>query len=138
MAIKINNKYFKLLEPAEIQIVDIYPSYRSGWNETERKFKNFYYFPNSITQDVLWQGEERNELKEGESSHLRIEEYDKEAKKFKFTKVDTPNYEFFKLYKKVYDIDVIASKNVTVKVWDKEASAEVNKVIPAGEVIRIA
>jgi hypothetical protein len=70
-------------------------------------------------------------LKEGESSHLRLEEYDKEERKFKFTKIDTPNYDFFKLYKKVYDIDVIASKDVTVKVWDKEASAEVNKVIPS-------
>jgi len=136
--IKIKYSQFRNLEPAHILIKDIYPAYRSGWNEAESKTKNYIYFPDSATQDVVFQWDTSIDYTDKSAkSHLRLQEWDNDAKKFKFTKVAPPNRDFFKAYKKVFDVDVILSVDVSVQVWDSNAKTMVDYTISAGEDVRI-
>jgi len=136
--IKIKSSLFRSLEPTQVQIVNIYPSYRYGWNDSEKTYKTFSYFPDSATKDVLFQWDAEAIPSDNETRfHLRLQEYDKSVGKFKFTKVAPPNKDFFKTYKKVYDIEVALKSPVTVMVWDKNANREVEYTTSPWEVVRL-
>ena len=136
--IKIKSSQFRNLEPTKVLIKNIYPSYRFGWVESERTFHTFIYFPDSCTADVVYSGDEGTKPQDGETKmHLRKQEWDDNAGKFKFTKVAPPNLEFFKLYKKVYDVELMLDTPVTIPVWDKEARQEVNYTTTGWETIRL-
>lgn len=136
--IKIKYSQFRSLEPAHILIKDIYPAYRSGWNDAESKTKSYIYFPDTVTQDVVFHWDASIDYTDKSSKqHLRLQEWDNDAKKFKFTKVAPPNRDFFKAYKKVFDVDITLNTNCMVQVWDSTAKAMVDYRIDEGEDVRI-
>lgn len=137
--IKIKYSQFRKLEPSNILIKDIYPAYRSWWNESEQKTKSYVYFPDSITKDVYiqWESEIDYSDKDTTKQHLRLQEWDDELKKFKFTKVSPPTRDFFQMYKKVYDVDVVLNKPVTVEIWDRETRWMAKYIIDEWEEVRL-
>lgn len=137
--IKIKYSQFRNLEPSQILIKDIYPAYRSGWNETESKTKSYVYFADTVTKDVVFQWDESIDYGEKNSTaqHLRLQEWDNEMRKFKFTKVAPPNRDFFQMYKKVFDVDVAIQSPCKIQVWDNETRQMVDYTIEAGEEVRL-
>lgn len=133
--LKIKNSQFRKLEPSHLMIVNIYSPYRMGWVESEKKNKTYVYFPNTCTADVVYSWDPSATMQEGEKKvHLRLQEWDNEARKFKFTKVGNVD---LKVFKKVYDVEFAVSSPVDVKVWDGTQSKEVDYSISSWEVIRV-
>lgn len=136
--IKIKYSQFRNLEPSQILIKDIYPAYRSWWNDGESKTKSYIYFADTVTKDVVYQWDESIDYGDKESrTHLRLQEWDNELRKFKFTKVAPPTRDFFQMYKKVFDVDVVIQSPCKIQVWDNDSRSMVDYTVDAWEEVRL-
>lgn len=117
MAIYQKAKQFRILDSVNFQVKEIYSAYRSGGLEVNGKFvgKSFYPFNEegkTVFKEKFWNADER---------------------KFDFRPYDGKlDKEFYKTYKKVFDVHVVLGEDVTLPVWDKEQKKEVDTVVAKG------
>lgn len=121
-----------------MKIVQIYPEYRYGFDKPTSKFGEFHFFPDSCTADVVFSWDPSAKPQAGEKSfHLREQSWNTEQWKFQFKKMGRLDGNFFKTYKKVFDVEVQLETPVTIPVWDKEAKQEVPYTIQPWETVRL-
>ena len=121
----------RVLAEQDILILNIFKPYRYGWDEDVRKYRSFYHFPARLTQDVVYSGDEEAKIKDGDTFSLREKYWDGDMKKFGFKKISV-NGQFFKTFKKVFDVDIAPSSDAKFKVWDGTIKQEVEVTLGLG------
>lgn len=105
------------------QVKDVYAPYRAGGIETASgfKFRTFYDLPED-EREVVFTGDEKIKASPNASKReLREKIWNKNERVFEFHKVkDRQDREFFKTYKKVFDVKVVFEQPVTVTNWKGE------------------
>ncbi len=142
MTAYIKSKYVRKLDGKNIRINKVFNAYRSGGLEIAGKWvgKSFVYFPKRITDDVIASGDERAKYVQGDelAMELREKSYNREAGRFEFARVkEKLDGEFFKTYKKVFDVEVTLGESVSIPTWDKVAKQEVNSEFGIGETLML-
>lgn len=142
MTAYVKPKYVRKLDGKNIRINKVFNAYRSGGLEIGGKWvgKSFVYFPKRITDDVIASGDERAKYAPGDelAMELREKSYNREAGRFEFTRVkEKLDGEFFKTYKKVFDVEVTLGETVSIPTWDKVAKQEVNSEFGIGETLML-
>lgn len=120
----VNSSQFKNLQEIPFGILKVYSPYRHWWDDVAKKFRSFYNFPKRITDDVVFSGDERAKIQEGDEFELREKYWDDSAKKFAFKKF-VPYQGFTKMAKKVFDVDITPSSDVSFNIWDNSIKQEV-------------
>ncbi len=129
-------KALRALNGNSIYIKSVYFPYYTGYVEAEKRFHTFIRFP-IIADDIIMQGDERSKPKTpGEKMEFREKIWVDGKVAFQKFKGKV-NGDFFKMFKKTFDVALETSVPVTVKVWDKLEKANVdvtsnNFVIPFG------
>lgn len=114
----------RLLSEQSILILKVYKPYRYGWDDSEKKYRSFYYFPARLTADVVYSWSEEAKIQEWDTFVLREKFWDNNERKFWFRKIGVDR-QFYKTFRKVMDIDIAPSKDVTFDVWDSGIQKEV-------------
>ena len=138
MSINVRKANHKLLSKVNLKVLNVFPNYRSGGLEINGKYvgREFVYFPKRIADEVIFNKDVRAKQEEGEELELREKKWNKEERRFEFSKVkDKKDRDFFSVYKKVYDIEVVSSDDVVLPVWDKDIKVYVDTEVKAWETI---
>ena len=136
MTTYVKRSQHKLLGEQSLKIKKVFNNYRSGWVEVAGKYvaRSFIYFPKRLTEDMVVSWDERAKLTPQDEGNMELREkkWNKEARQFEFYKVtDKLDREFFAAYKKVYDIEIVTSKDITLPLWDSASRTEVPTLVPA-------
>jgi hypothetical protein len=51
---KFGASQFRKLEGKDIAILKVYPAYRHGWDDVQKKFRSATKFPARLTQEVVY------------------------------------------------------------------------------------
>lgn len=136
--IRVKGKHFRSLAWKTLKVEKIYNFYRQGWLENEKKFRTFVYFPSRIADEVIISWDERAKVVEGETMELREKFWDSDLKKFIYKKVNEPiNLAFYKLFKKVIDLEFTCASDFKHETWSKELKKNVPDIVSAWEVFSI-
>lgn len=135
--ISIKASKFRQLEPTTLRIEAIYPEYRFGWDDGKKKNREFRNVNSLIKDAEVDVNDKRIQFNEGESTKLM----EKVWKDWRYVLVEVAEQigaPFFKLYKKVFDIDVTISKEITIHwLWNPELKEEVSLDFESGDKLRI-
>lgn len=121
----------KSLAEQSILILKVYNPYRYGWDETKKKFRSFYYFPARLLDDIVYSWDERAKIQEWDTFFLREKFWDDEAKKYAFRRITIDTW-FYKIFKKVFDIDIAPSQDTTFNIWNQSMGKEVETTLWLG------
>lgn len=92
--------------------------------------RNFIKFPSRITQDVISDYKEEYKRIGDEPMELREKIYDSSLGKFTFVKyTEKVTREFYKTYKKSFDLCVDIDSPIEVTRWDKDAKQDVTEKV---------
>ena len=123
----IYTKNLREFNKKNFQIKEVYPAYRAGGLEINGKFKfrSFYEFPVD-EREVVLSGDETIKANKDLRKELREKLWIDWQMQFHKVK-DKQDREFFKTYKKVFDVKVVFEQPVTVTnwKWEEETSREV-------------
>jgi len=122
----IKPKHHRRLDGNNFRVNKVYNYYRVGGIETTingvTKWvgKTFINIPSRIEDEAIVQGDERLAHLEGDEYELREAIWDKELKKRVFYKLKNVKLDrdFYKVYKKVYDVEVVIGGEFSNLVWD--------------------
>jgi len=120
----------------DVVIAKVYPAHRQGFDKVANKMHSAYRFPTRLTAEVVISWDPEAKIKDGDTFEFREKIWNKESKKFEFHKIPN-NKEFYQFYKKVYDMDIVASNEVNVVVYDKTIKEKVSVTLPKNSVVRI-
>ena len=134
--IYIKKKFHKNIEKTPFKINKVFSHYFSGGLEVDGKWRGrtFIYFPKRITDDVIVSGDERAKPQGKEEMQLRERVWNKADKRMEFHKFkDATNRDFYKAYKKVYDVEITLGWDVVIPLWD--GKQEVETTVSSGETV---
>lgn len=114
----------RLLSDIDIMILKVYKPYRYGWDDSIKKYRSFYYFPERLTQEVVYSWDESAKIQEGDTFSLREKYWDDAEKKFAFKKIGY-DANFYRTFKKVFDVDIAPASEATFNIWNSQMKAEV-------------
>lgn len=134
--VSVEASKMRVLSDKSILILKVYKPYRKGWDDVNKKFRSFYYFPARLTEDVVYSWDESAKIKDGDTFVLREKFWDDVAKKYAFKRI-TLEKGFNKLYKKVFDVDVAINKDTTLKVYDGGLKKEIDVTMGLGNTFTI-
>lgn len=128
---RVPSSEMRAMADKDILLLKVYKPYRKGWDDNVKKFRTFIYFPNRITDEVVYSWDERAKIQEGDVMGIREQIWDNDAKKFSFVKI-VPNREFYKTFKKVFDVDVAPSSPITLSIYDSKLKKDIEVVMGLG------
>lgn len=114
----------RALGDQDILILKVYKPYRHGWDDGAKKYRSFYYFPARLNDEVVYSWDERAKIQDGDTFLLREKFWDNEAKKFGFKKIERIE-NFYKTFRKVFDVDVAPSATAKFNIWDASLQKEI-------------
>lgn len=128
----IKPKHHRNLDGNNILIKKVHNYYRTGGIEQPQTGggvkwvgKTFVNIPKRIEDDAVVQGDERLAYIKWDEMELREAVWDKDLKKRVFYKTkEKMDRDFYKVYKKVYDVEVIVQSPFKNKVWNWETKVE--------------
>lgn len=137
MTTYVKRSQHKLLGEQSLKIKKVFNHYRSGGLEVAGKYvaRQFVYFPKRLSDEVVISGDERAKLTPADEGNMELRErkWNKETRQFEFHKVkDKLDKEFYATYKKVYDVELFNSQDVTLPLWDSASKTEILTLVPAG------
>lgn len=135
MAIYLAKKFHKELSGKNMKVMAVYNAYRAGGLEVNGKYvgRSFIYFPKRINAEIVLSGDPASKIVEGEEMELREKKWNKETRVFEFHKVkDKLDGEFWKTYKKVFDISVIVGEEAEMSTYDKLEKRNIANKFPGG------
>lgn len=124
------------LSDKSILILKVYSPYRHGWDDSQKKFRSFYYFPARLTSDIVYSWDESAKIKDGDTFVLREKFWDDSVRKFGFKKTGVDGT-FYKTYKKVFDMDVAIKDDTVFNIWDGQLKKEVPVTMGLGNTFTI-
>lgn len=126
----IKTNKFRDLATKDFLIKEVYNPYFAGWTDDgttkkKRVFKKFPIFPDDVLMNWTEAMDEVKKLPM-DKIELREQVWDKDNKRFTFTKLKTKvDRDFFKTYKKVFDVIVEFENEISVNEWNSELKKEV-------------
>lgn len=118
----------------DFKIEKVFPPYRSGWDPQTNKKREFFLFPIDQRLVVGSKDESIMSRKDEAKKEFREKVWNKSEGKMEFHKYSGGfDSEFFKNYKKTFDIDVRFEKPVLLKNWKFKDGVETdNARLPIG------
>ena len=116
-------------------IKKVYNPYRDGWldNWTTKTHRTFKYFPFHDVEVLRGKTPEMEEvsaafknMKPGDKQELREQIWENGFPSFHKVK-DKMDSDFFKTWKKVFDLEIETEQEVEVDAWDKETKSNVRR-----------
>ncbi len=110
-------------------ITRVFPAYRSGFDPKTNKMKQFYRFPVDARMVVSSNDESIMSRKDEPKKEFREKVWNKTDKKMEFHKYSGKmDSEFFKTFKKTFDIEVKFKSPVKIKKWNVPEGVETDEV----------
>ena len=102
----------------DFKIEKVFPPYRAGWDPQTNKKREFFLFPIDQRNVVGSKDESIMSRKDEPKKEFREKVWNKEEKKMEFHKYSGKfDSDFFKNFKKTFDIDVKFAAPVNLKNW---------------------
>lgn len=139
MTLTIKPSQFRQLEATRSKITNIYPEYRYGWDDVQKRNRTFIHVPASVTASLIKKGDPSLNLEGVTEKKLMEQIYDKAQGGFMLKNVDEKiNAAFFKLFKKVFDIELQLESHIKLTwIWNPEEKKEVEYDTDSWETIRV-
>ncbi len=134
--VRVNSSEMRWMSDKDFLILKVYKPYRYGWDDNVRKFRTFINFPSRIDDEVVYSWDTRAKIVEWDVMMPREQIWDNEAKKFCFKKI-VANRDFYKAFKKVFDVDVAPSSDVKFKIYDSKLKQDVDVTMGLGNTFTI-
>ena len=111
----------------DFKIEKVYPAYRSGFDPQSNRMRQFYFFPVD-ERLVINAGDEATKARKDEAKkELREKVWNKESKTMEFHRVNAKlDGEWFKTFKKTFDVDVRFAAPVKLSNWKNPEGVEVS------------
>jgi hypothetical protein len=110
----------------DMKVTKVFPAYRAGFDPQSNRMRQFYYFPVDERLVITANDESTKARKNEAKKELREKVWNKDAKTMEFHRVNAKlDGEWFKTFKKTFDIDVEFANPVNLKNWKNPEGIDV-------------